>query len=170
MITKKSIKMDSDYIKTMIMSNFRFSKQFSFVATEVMYADVLSISKDDKKLIEVEVKISKSDLLSDFAKFKHELYRKAQGDFVPHEFYYCVPNELVGEALKMTEDTPYGVMECRKWRGDLRASSDKILVRKRAKKLHKNEIPSTVKNTIVARMASELINCKLKLLTNEVVK
>ena len=130
----QSIPLNSELIKALILSKARFAHQLKFMATEVgaFNADVLYIDKKDQ-LIEVEVKISKSDLINDFKKRKHLYFDSPnQQEFTPHYFYFCTPEFLIDDAQEILKDTKYGLLKCLNWYGNIRASSDKIIIIKKA--------------------------------------
>jgi hypothetical protein len=62
-------------------------------------------------MIEIEIKTSKADLNNDFKKPKHRIYETKQGPWVPHQFYFAVPEELVEYALTKCVGKPYGVIK-----------------------------------------------------------
>ena len=106
------MKVNSDYIKVVLLHNFRFQKQFKYVTTEAgrYNSDVLAINKSGK-LVEVEVKVSKTDLTADFRKPKHLIYQqKPEFKWTPHQFYFAVPKEIVEFAIAKTVGKPYGVI------------------------------------------------------------
>tara|TARA_R110000787_G_scaffold198245_1_gene309414 strand:- start:59 stop:550 length:492 start_codon:yes stop_codon:yes gene_type:complete len=147
-------KTTSCHIKTAVMSDYRFNKSFHLVASEVLNADVMVAN--DKKSVEIEVKISKQDLLADFKKSKHKKYANVDNhyfDTIPNQFYFCVPFELVDDALKLVKDLPYGVMKY--------DSSQSVCVIKRAKFMHKEKPSQNLCRIIMLRMGSELVNHKL---------
>ena len=90
----------STKIKAGLFNYFRTKKQFDCCATECgdFSADFLAVNKNNE-LIEIEVKISISDLKADFKKKKHEYYKNENKDFTPKYFYYCVPEYLVEDSL-----------------------------------------------------------------------
>ena len=74
----------------------------------------MAISKNDI-IIEVEVKITKSDLWKGEAKKpKHKFYKNPNNHYyhVPNKFYICVPTILIEEAKKWVEATnnKYGII------------------------------------------------------------
>lgn len=156
----KDQKITSKHIKAALLANFRFVKQYPIIATEAggYHADVIALNPLQNKYIEVEVKISKSDLLSDLKKLKHHYYKINQGDFVPHQFYYCVPVDLVDTALEMIKDLPYGLIKYRglKYHRSCRMTEEAVIIIKRAKKLHDGKIQNQVITTLEYRMASQL--------------
>lgn len=143
-------------IRASLISNLRFDKQIYVIATEVgaYFADVLCVR--DQKLVEYEIKISRADLMKDFKKLKHKIYERDQSDFIPTQFYFVVPENLIKIAIdlvKGSEYAKYGVIEC---------DSGTCWVRKRAKKIHNQKVSDGVVNTIAARASSQLANLLLK--------
>lgn len=110
---------------------------------------------NEKKMIEIEVKITKSDLLADIKKYKHNHYNETQHGtqwerrWIPTHFYYAVPSDLIEmckEYLTKHKLDKYGLI-----------NSDDFSVHKRAKWLHEREPESRAKFLIALRMGSELI-------------
>lgn len=142
-------------IKYQALYWLRIKQRCAFIATEVggWQADVLGVN--EKKMIEVEVKISKSDLLDDIKKYKHKHYSEQncgtqwERRWIPTHFYYAVPLGLVDvcrEYLQKHKLESYGII-----------SSDDWSVVKRAKWLHEREPDSHAKFTLALRMGSELL-------------
>lgn len=136
----------------------RIDQRCMFIATEVggHAADVLGCN--EKKLIEIEVKVTFDDFKNDFKKYKHGKYGGQYGEgvdqWVPTHFYFAVTDELVQpvteylahKAKSHERFNSYGIISLGGWR-----------VVKRAKWLHKNEPNNRVKGTMALRMGSELI-------------
>ena len=159
-MSKKQSKITSKHLKAALLANFRFVKQYPIITTEagLYHADVVALNPLENKYIEVEIKISKSDLLADLKKLKHHYYKINQGDFIPHQFFYCVPADLVDIALEMIKDLPYGLIKYRglSYHRSCKSTEEAVIIIKRAKKLHDGKIQDHVINTIQYRMASEL--------------
>ena len=98
-------------IKFALLWYFRFRRQW-ICATEFQAWDVVAFT--NKSFIEVEVKISKSDLwYGEAKKDKHSQYQKGLYPFsIPNKFYICVPEVLLDEARKWVEATNpnYGII------------------------------------------------------------
>lgn len=123
-------------------------------------SDIIGATVNQKKLIEIEVKVSLQDLKNDFNKNKHMYYFKHndwsyQTAWTPTHFYFMVPTDLVEETKKLllakTATRPeffkhYGIID-----------GDKNEVVKRAEWIHKRPIEPKVCHTIALRMGSELI-------------
>lgn len=98
----------ADIIKATVSMTYR-DKQY-LTCTEFRFhagghlKDVFAVKKDE--MIEIEVKINKSDLLNDRKKQKHKL------PCTINKFYFAVPGFLVDEAVKLTEkiNPSYGVI------------------------------------------------------------
>ena len=160
--------MNSHIIKTVILCWFRFGKRWQYLATEVgghrFLADV--VASDGKELVEVEVKISKSDFKNDFLKKdKHTIYQKEIESthetigWVPHKMYYAVPESMVEWALEYLKDKPlkYGLISISEYPHLWHGKSGASIVLK-AKKLHNKKLHENIVHQICMRMASELCN------------
>jgi len=166
----KTYPLNSDLIKSLVIARARFANGVFMIATEAGFfnSDVLYVNEKGE-LIEVEVKVSKADLVNDFKKRKHTLF-KGEHEFIPNKFYFCVPKELENDALELTKNTNYGVMTCRNWYGSVRGAMDRVITVKRAKNLHERHVSANVKRSIVQRMSSEIANHRLeKALKTEVI-
>jgi len=107
--------MNSDQIKAVIASYWRYIRQCPVIALEVSsnlssysgeeMADVLALDKN-RCLIETEVKVSLADLKRDAKKAKHGYFR--EGRCVARYFYFAVPKGIANEArLICDDDFPY---------------------------------------------------------------
>lgn len=98
------------------MCYFRFKRQFPIVASEAggYYSDVLCVKGTE--IVEVEVKVDRSDFEADFKKDKHRNYRNDDTEnkwrFHPDKFYFAVPEEMKDYCLKrIKEECPeYGLI------------------------------------------------------------
>ena len=159
-------------ITASMMANLRFTKKINLLATEVgrFSSDILGLNADKGLFVEVEVKISKSDLMNDFKKYKHEYYLhqyknkeplkdsrhwKWYNSFVPKQFFFAVPEYMLEYTLNAVEGLPYGVI-C--YRHSKIAHFRRVRVEKRAKKLHDKPVPPNVIDDVLLRMSSELSN------------
>ena len=161
--------LNSKIIKTALMCHYRFEKQFPYVATECLkYSDINALN--DRCLVEVEVKISKSDLKAEFktAGNKHTkhfiLYCNPNCRplaIIPNYYYICVPEELKKDAIDIVKEInpKYGVLVCSYIGG-----SYKIVCAKPARKLHPNKPHPRVYNLVAKRITSELITLRAKYL------
>ena len=170
----------ADDLKTLGMAWLRFQKQFDLVCTEdpTRSADVLGTdsSIQCRKMIEIETKISISDLKADLKKHgKHERLAKAETSEgsegadhspMPTQFYFLVPIELKDKALEVVAETyrHCGLMVAKNLNniGDGRIMvTDYLEVVRKAPTLHKKLISKHVKGGIAARMSSELCGLRL---------
>lgn len=147
-------------IKAEALAWLRFVKMMPIVCTEVgtWNADVFGCSPTTS--IEVEVKVSRSDLLAEFRnkKAKHSVYSNANGTLrsVPNYLYYMVPKELEEDALEIVgrESPKSGVIVFDDSDGHLAGKNSKIV--KSATKLHGTKPSQKLVRTAVLRMSSEL--------------
>jgi len=133
-------------LKVAVLSHFRFGRQCICI-DEFNGADV--IVDTGTEIIEVEIKVTKSDLVGGekFKALKHKLYAlgRAYARCHPNRYLFCVPTHLLEDALDWAEELnlKYGVMSFdtsgfeRRLNFDrsLRAG-DLIRTARRAKKLH----------------------------------
>lgn len=162
------MKVNSEYLKTAVMAFFRFKRR-NICADEVRIctrhlADILI--DNNKQVIEVEIKTSKSDLRADKKKSKHLWYIEKPETYAPNLFYICVPSELVEDAIKWCEEINpnYGVIEFsqKKFESYYRNNrrwDEMLYFVKKAKPLHK--IYKSKKDRISLRLCSANINFKL---------
>ena len=141
-----------------LMGYFRFKRGFSLVCSEFDGMDLAVIGNET--YIEVEIKISKSDLLRDKKKDKHRSYREPRSLHnywsAPNKFYYAVPPEMV-------EYTESFIAELNPKYGIIRVTSTEVFMAKSAKKLHGDKPNNASKNCAVARLSSENIGLRQKL-------
>ena len=107
------MKINSYNIRAILMSYYRFDRQYvscSEVKTDCReLADVVVSTKTN--MIEIEIKVSKSDLVRGEAKkVKH---KKEDGERVVNKFFVCVPTELVEVAKEWVGEVnpKYGIIE-----------------------------------------------------------
>ena len=162
--------MNSLEIKHALMYYFRFKRQW-LCASEALLADVMAIT--DKDIIEVEVKISKTDLWEGEArKNKHKFYinpSQYQQSYTPNKFYICVPAELSGEAEKWVKATnnKYGIIICKNYHAPEKRYPYDVVITKAAQRLHK-KFSERLEKSIMKRVCSENINLiGKKLLSNK---
>ena len=168
-------KMNANFIKIELLKYFRFDRQFELCFTEgINKSDVNAVDVKKKCLVEVEVKISKSDFLKEFDKTsknktkKHTRYRndKEYKNYIkPNYFYFCVTPELykfVVEYLQKNGYKEYGVLVCY----DKRVYGKRSCVecKLNARKLH-NGFTQDVVVKAYKRLSSEIIGLKEKVLT-----
>lgn len=160
---------EAELLKIIIMSEMRFGRQYKYVASEYECADVIAC--DTNKLIEFEIKISKSDLkkelVSDSKIKKHKFYKgelkKYKRKNIPNKFYFIIPKTMIEkkeDKLEILEiinsiNPNYGLITI----GYGRIYEYKKL----AKYLHKNKPTSKLLESISSRISSENIGLKRKL-------
>lgn len=158
----------SDKIKLALMKFMRFSNQYTAVCTEgVRNADVSGIK--DNKLIEVEIKISKSDFKNELRhkQGKHDEYKNPQEHLkaswknqqIPNKFYFCVPIEMEEWALNELDkiNIKYGLLiweDC--------GGVGWIRQRRSAMHLHTEKISEQALKIFLKRLTSEVINLRLE--------
>lgn len=169
MCSNKKIYNEAENIKILIMSEYRFGKQYKYVASECHHADVLV--SNGKHIYEFEVKISKSDLKKELtcgSKIKkHKFYKgelKKYRQYIrPNRFYYVVPYSMLDSKDKRAEiieiintiNSDYGLIA---------VYDNKFIQNIRlAKMLHNIKVKSCFLEKIVARVSSENIGLKKKI-------
>lgn len=149
---------DKMKLKADALKWLRFHQRCPWIATEVgeWNADVFGCNA--KKAIEIEIKISSADMRNELNKPKHHYYgartdsvfgNKGGGRWVPNQFYFAVPDDLIEKAVEFSEKKfggAYGVI-----------SLTEFKVHKRAKNLHDRLPDQRVMLTTSLRMGSELI-------------
>jgi len=116
----------AEQIKAAVASYYRYERQCPVVAFETNsqlegwageLADVLVLDKN-RQLIEIEVKLSISDLKRDVKKLKHQAFRNTVKSntmirrMPTHLFYFAVPQEIANKAKPICDEFfPYaGIM------------------------------------------------------------
>lgn len=168
---------NAESIKLALLLSYRFSRGAYLVSTECgnYSSDVLAVDKDGT-FTEIEVKVSLTDFKADFKKPKHKIFEHAttlkemawdkKFAFVPHQFYFAVPESLVPEVLPLLMGKPYGVISVpdikfvpsMNWIQRMKY----LKVVKRASEMRKHKITEQERKVIIARMSSEMINAKIK--------
>lgn len=145
-------------IKTCLMKHYRFKRGYLCV-DEVGHEPADVLVDTGTKIIEIEVKISKSDLWKGEArKKKHKYSDEKRGC---NHFLLCVPTELVDEGHKWIKETneKYGLIEFKSHlleKGYYHWYKYLNFI-KRAKNLNK-DYNKNFKNKINMRLCSALIN------------
>jgi hypothetical protein len=153
-------------LKTALMHLYRFKKGY-LVVTEFSYrygiADILTLTKAHE-IIEVEVKVSKFDLLSELThkQEKHALLRESNRSSLlrlPNRFFFCVPTELVEVANAVCEQVNpnYGIIAFDGSRGLIRRPYDLLSVVRKSHKLHKVDMSKWFHEDIMKRMNNDLV-------------
>ena len=138
-----------------------------FVCSEgINNADINAIN--NKNLVEVEIKTSKSDFLKEFdkkskiKKLKHSRYNKKltyKNYVIPNYFYFCVPEDLkcfIETYLKENGYTSYGILVIKEKR--IFNHKSHIEVYKKAKRLHTKPPTLNIFYKIGKRVESEMCN------------
>lgn len=167
------MKASSAQITSAVIAWLRFGKQMPYVIDELevgmFRADV--VGADEKQIVEVEVKVTMSDMERDFKSKGHKHQRYAEQYWinlggVPNRLYFAVPLRLKDRALEslkksnpayglvvmLENDTPYDY-SLPAWK--------RLSVAKSAKPLHANKpTPRSLLN-IVKRMGSDIAHWHL---------
>ena len=109
--------MNSEHLKAVIASYWRYVRQCPVIALEVSSnlsayadeerADVLAVNKN-RFLIETEVKVTLADLRRDAKKLKHRDFREGWPRSVARYFYFAVPMDIANEAMVICDNLyPY---------------------------------------------------------------
>ena len=165
-MTKIKPKINSDLMKIVIASYYRYKLHYYYTCTEYSKMDICACN--GKHLTEIEVKISYSDLKADakktktYGKLKHDFYsgkNVSKYVLVPNYFYYCLSEELYldGKSVKYIEaEYPlYGIMYVKDWR--------EPWIIKRPTMLNKNKVGPKILEDILMRISSENICLRKKL-------
>jgi hypothetical protein len=158
-------------VKTAALCYWRFAKRYMYIATEVGAYNADLMACNGKDLVEVEVKVSRSDLARDFDKHKHLLYaRPAEPTgsaaatarsraWVPNRFYFAVPELLEAYALEKisASNQKYGLLVV----GDGRVDQS-VRVSKTAGKLHSEPVQDESLRKIMLRTTSDLAHFYLR--------
>lgn len=159
-INKDDLTINSDYMKIVVASFYRYNRGFKYVCTEFKKIDVCA--SEGSSLIEIECKISKSDLKKELKKKKHDYYsfkKKRKSVIIPNKYYIAITQEMAKdkecfEIINKLNDK-YGIIVVESWRC--------ISFEKYAKKLHDDIIKIDDKDKIISRLSSENITLRKKL-------
>ena len=124
-------------------------------------ADLVTLTPDSTRSVEIETKISISDLKNEFSKrtkkAKHSFYESSRAaDNKPNYFYFAMPEALLDKARLVIDEhanPDYGILAV----DDLH----KVRVAKRAKALNKSK-NTRLKHTLFMRACSELTTLRSK--------
>ncbi len=168
-------------LKTALMSYYRFKMHYIVadeVGMQIGNADILVDT--GRLLIEVETKISRSDLFQGEKRkaSKHELMKNVTEDIlkkrtIPNQFYIAVPTELLPSAIEWVEkiNPNYGVIECRtslmlREKPNHKDFMAMVRIHRRAKMLHEKEITAYAKHLIGKRLSSSRTStCQIAMYT-----
>ena len=161
-------------MKYYILHYYRFQRQYPIAATEVTVfgsyvADVLT-SDLEKEFIEVEIKISEADMLSDFQhkSMKHTAYldsvlhvegstlSAADRKYMPTKFLYAVPREMKNFAKEMIKGTPYGLIVVDP--NDATLGNNSFIKVVKHSDIINRIYPKDLERRALMRMSSEIVN------------
>jgi len=159
--------MDAEELKIEAMCWLRYGRRMPIVCSEAgrWNADVLGVSPN--QCIEVEVKLSKSDLNAEFRykAAKHFLYANAETSgrlaFVPNQFYFMVPAILaqVAQEIVAAQAPKAGIIEYQPDNNLLDGRN--CVVIKPAEKLKDGKPSRALIRVAMMRMSSELCGTHL---------
>ena len=166
-------------LKACLLYYYRFKRQCVSV-DEFHCADI--IADTGKEIIEVEIKVTKYDLLNgEKGKLKHQNYKQAKswGLLKPNRYLFCVPEKLAETALEYakTLNPDYGVIcfdtdrffkYAEQYSRPMNFCSDFMRIARTAKKLHTGysdrQCHAIAKRASakVASMFCEIVNKKIQ--------
>jgi hypothetical protein len=153
------------------MSYYRFRRQFLCVDELDTGAGELAdlIVDTGSSIIEIEIKVSKSDLWNGEAKKKKHKF--VDGKRSINQYYICVPTELIDEAIKWVEETnpKYGIIEFNSAQfnkyGYLKWMDYHKFIKK--PKCLNNEYNTNLKERLWYRLNSALVSCYQNLIIKD---
>lgn len=170
----KLIQPKAEHLKYWLFYYYRIKRQFHYCASEVSIgykwtADFVVCT--DKDITEIEIKVSMADLKNDI---KHKqtkfealnniregkdiiIYKK---EIIPNYFYYCVPEKIAVKAYEYLKDTPYGLIIIPNHHY---SDNDFFWIKQSSEKFNK-EYPENLKLRVQARMSSEILGLREKIL------
>ena len=161
------IELGTNAIKNHLLAYWRFRRGWHYVATECWDEDV--VVSNGQQLVFVEVKISWADYRHEFQKSKYHETLAGTPDWMrlpvlPNRKYLAAPLEL---ARRIAQDVPnhhpeFGVLAL--WddapvRRQGVTGAD-ITILHKSKAIHNNAVSPIVLNTLLGRMASELVTVR----------
>ena len=170
----KLIQPKAEHLKYWLFYYYRIKRQFHYCASEVgigwrWQADFIVCT--DKDATEIEIKVSMSDLKNDVIHKQQKfeclnniredkdfvIYKK---DRIPNYFYYCVPEKIATKAYEYLKDSPYGLIIIPNHHY---YDNDFFWIKKGSDKFNK-DYPTELKEIVVARMSSEILGLREKIL------
>ena len=166
-------KLNSMDIKLLLLRYYR--RQGFFCCTEFNQMDIFGFETfpgNPKKKpigVEIEIKISKADLIADKKKTKHINYGYETGynhgkimNFLANKFYYAVPAFLVEDAIKQCKElnNNYGVLEIQNVKHD---AIYEPIVRKKARKFDFDLEMDKVWRYFAGRCSNEILTLREKI-------
>lgn len=156
---------NSDYMKIIVASYYRYKRGYDYTCTEWNNMDVCAC--DGKNIIEIECKITKSDLKKELTsktkikKHKYYLEVNHKREYIPNKYYIAITSKMYQdkECLEIINkiNPKYGVIEISN------NSNEPFIFRKHAKKIHDKNITDKEKKLIIKRISSENILLRIKL-------
>ncbi len=174
-----SIKLTSRVIKYILMSKYRFKDQLMATSECVVpgggYGDVVTYDLKSKRMMEIEIKISKGDLRNDLKKGKHAKYTKPNNKCGLQKFYYAVPTFMVEYCKDFLDkhNFPYGIIEIVEDKAvtikanNFEDTSKFMKIVRRGKKISDNEPSKGQVYSFMKRISSELASRDQALLYKE---
>lgn len=156
--------MNSQQLKTAALAWLRYGRQYKMVCTEVgpMHCDVLGLNS--KIAVEIEVKVSISDLKREFIdkSAKHYLYSNVdKAWYLPNYFYFLLPEDIIEKARPIIEEqspkTGIGVFT------NYNRHGENVSIVKKPTKIHTNPPSTRLIDATIARMSSELVGLHVSL-------
>ena len=156
--------MTSDVIKANVAYYFRYKRQCPVIVFErgLSYMDIpdVLILSQDRRLIEVEVKVSVSDFRNDAKKRKHNPYW--QSHFFPRkQKYYCVP-QTMADKIKDLVPQDWGLMQM--WETTVIDVLKKAPINKDASRLAIRQVEEMVRHQTATLISEALTNVRLNAL------
>lgn len=156
---KREIVINSDFMKIVVASYYRFKLHYIYTCTEFDFMDVCACNGNS--LIEIECKISKSDLKKELDKPKHKYYKVGNLSyfFIPNKYYIAITQKMYEdkECVEFIKNLNpnYGIIVISDWR------EPHFMLE--AKKLHKEKVTRKTIDNIILRATSENIGLRKKL-------
>lgn len=158
-----SREMNSALLKTEALCYLRFNRGMDYVCTEAGYWSADVIGADENTVIEIEVKVSRADLLAEFRnkKSKHAYYQQLT-NWSPNYFYFLVPIELAPEACEIVKEKfpKAGVLT---YKYPTLRPGERLKVVRNPQKLHGNKPFPKFVRSIRRRASSELCGLHIAL-------
>lgn len=166
-LNKGEIIVNSDFMKIVVASHYRYRLNYRYTCTEYNFMDICACN--GRSLIEIECKISKNDLKNEAKKEKHSYYagkRKSKYVFVPSRYYIAITRdmykdkEVIDFINKLNPN--YGIIVVENWK-------EPTFV-KEAKWINKEKVSEKIKDSIVARISSENLTLRKKIYDYKISK
>lgn len=144
-------------LKLALLEYYRFKRQFIAI-DECLNADI--VADAGNHIIEVEVKISRSDLLKGEAvkAWKHQNYDlQFFGRFIPNKYYFCVPASLKDVAIEYAYglNSKYGVLAWDPEFRNMAVVKSALLLHGGYSELHRHQIAKRASCKAITMMQNE---------------